>query len=58
MKAFAHMVLDKSPDNVRILKRFCDQNNVDFELYKERMKKIRKSSKISISEIRYMLLKD
>jgi hypothetical protein len=58
MKAFAHMILNKDRNNVRILQRYFEKSGQNFEEYKERMRKIRRSSKISISEIKDMLMDD
>ncbi len=52
MKAFAHMVLDKDPQIVKILTDYFDSVGESCEQFKDRMRTIRKSSKISISEIR------
>ena len=56
MKAFAHWVLDKDPNTVRILKEYFVCSGESYEQFKIEMKLIRKSSKISISEIRSMLV--
>ena len=58
MKAFAHMILNKNPETFKMLKRFFDSEGVNFEKYRENMKKIRKSSKISIQDIRDLLLNE
>ena len=56
MKAFAHMVLDKDPHIVKILADYFDSVGESYEQFKDRMRTIRKSSKISISEIRSLLI--
>lgn len=58
IKAFAHMVLNKDPESFKMLKRYFDSEGVNFEKYKENMKKIRKSSKISIQDIRDLFLNE
>ena len=55
-KAFAHMALDKDPNIVRILKEYFVCSGESYEEFKARMKVIRKSSKISISQIRSLLM--